>query len=111
MQLEEYQSLASRTSAFYVSGMTSTDSVTMGIMGLCGEAGEVADLIKKSMFHGHKLDLDKLKLELGDVLWYIAALATSLGMSLDEIAVGNIAKLQLRYKEGFSSEASINRNG
>ena len=78
-------------------------------LGLAGESGEVADLIKKHIAHGHDLDLDKLKKELGDVLWYIAGIAHLHGMTLSEVAIANIDKLLKRYPDGFSHEASINR--
>lgn len=70
-------------------------------MGLTGEAGEATDLLKKSFFHGAPLDAEKLKKELGDVLYYISALGYEFGWSLEEIAEGNNAKLQARYPNGF----------
>ena len=79
------------------------------VMGLNGEAGEVIDLVKKHLFHNHELDKDKLKLELGDVLWYLAEAAEALGISLEDIAISNIDKLKRRYPEGFDFEKSINR--
>jgi len=78
-------------------------------LGLSGESGEVADLIKKHLGHGHPLDEEKVKKELGDVLWYVSQLANYLGMSLEDVASTNIAKLEARYAEGFSTDASINR--
>lgn len=78
-------------------------------LGVTGEAGEVADLIKKHVGHGHELDADKLRLELGDVLWYVAALAHLTNTSLSEIAEMNLKKLEARYPNGFSTEASIAR--
>lgn len=73
-------------------------------LGLCGEAGEVAEKIKKiirDVGNGEMPELTKeqkelLKKELGDVLWYNACLANVLGISFDEVAVDNIAKLQSR---------------
>lgn len=115
MELNTYQSLARQTSSFKPLDMKVNndrrENMLMASLGLCGEAGEVADHIKKMVYHLHSPNLDKLSEEIGDALWYIAELCSALGFSLDEIAAGNIAKLQLRYKEGFSSEASINRNG
>lgn len=81
----------------------------MAALGLMGEAGEVAEIIKKYRFHGHKLDIENFIKELGDVLWYIAALCTMFGVPLSEVAEANIEKLKERYPEGFSHEASINR--
>ena len=78
-------------------------------LGLTGEAGEVADLIKKHIGHGHELDVGKLKLELGDVLWYVTGLAQVLGLTLSEIAQANINKLERRYPAGWDPERSKNR--
>jgi NTP pyrophosphatase (non-canonical NTP hydrolase) len=72
--------------------------------------GEIADTIKKVYFHGHDLDRDELVKELGDVLWYVALAATALDVPLAEIMQGNIEKLQRRYPDGFSAEASRNRS-
>lgn len=77
---------------------------------LCEEAGEVAGVYKKHWGHGHELDLDKVKKELGDVAWYLARAADKFGLPLSEIFEANIEKLKKRYPEGFSSEASINRS-
>jgi NTP pyrophosphatase (non-canonical NTP hydrolase) len=71
-----------------------------------GEAGEVADLIKKGVFHQHGLDRDALVKELGDVLWYVAALCTKLDVSMAAVMQRNITKLAERFPDGYSSEAS-----
>ncbi|MDR1692681.1 MAG: nucleoside triphosphate pyrophosphohydrolase family protein [Oscillospiraceae bacterium] len=105
MDFSEYQALALRTAA-------RTDSGTLlqnGVMGLCGEAGECIDIVKKHLFQGHGLDRDKLIGEAGDCLWYLANLAEGLGVSLDEIAVRNIEKLRKRYPDGFETERSVKR--
>lgn len=78
-------------------------------LGIAGEAGEVADYIKKVLYHGHPMDKDKLCKELGDVLWYIATLADTACFTLEEVARVNIEKLKKRYPEGFNKERSINR--
>lgn len=80
-----------------------------GALGLPGEAGEVADLVKKHFFHGHVLDRDDLIKELGDVCWYLALICTAIGVSLEYVMGQNIEKLKRRYPEGFSESASINR--
>lgn len=79
-------------------------------MGMCGEAGEVIDLIKKHRFQGHGLDREKLVREVGDVLWYIAEAAEGLGVSMEEIAQQNLDKLHKRYPDGFSSANSMHRS-
>lgn len=80
-----------------------------GALGLTGEAGEVADLIKKHIFHGHDLDIAELIKELGDCAWYIALICTAIGVDLETVLLCNIEKLIKRYPEGFSETASINR--
>ena len=106
MNLNDYQTAASRT--LNVS-RTFREQVANGALGLAGEAGEVADLIKKFLYHGHSLDPDKLRKELGDCLWYIAANASLHGLSLDDIAQQNIDKLQRRYPNGFTKADSVAR--
>ena len=80
-----------------------------GALGLTGEAGEVSDMIKKYIFHGHDLDRDDLVKELGDVCWYVALISRAIGVNLEDVMSLNIEKLKKRYPEGFSEEASINR--
>lgn len=88
---------------------TMEKKLTNWALGLTGEAGEVADLIKKFVFHGHELDVEELRKELGDTLWYIAQLAYEIDVWLSSVAGENIEKLRGRYPEGFDKEKSINR--
>ena len=81
----------------------------MGSLGLAGESGELLDLFKKWIFHGKPLDEEHARKELGDVLWYVAEIAHSMGWDLDEIMAMNIDKLRARYPEGFSTEMSNHR--
>lgn len=106
MQLDEYQQLAARTLG---GNRTHEQQLANAALGLTGEAGEVAEVIKKHLFHATPLDKDALMKELGDCLWYIAAFGTVLGFSLDDIAQRNIDKLRKRYPEGFDTERSRNR--
>lgn len=106
MTPNEYQRLAFVTSN---KDLDDTQRLTNGVMGLCGEAGECCDIVKKHLFHGHELDKDALIKELGDVAWYLALTATVLGVPLEEVLEKNIEKLRRRYPEGFSAERSINR--
>ena len=85
------------------------DEITNWTLGLTGEAGEVANIIKKTVFHGHDFDRGAIKDELGDCIWYIARMADSMGIPLSEIAEHNLNKLRKRYPDGFSKERSINR--
>ena len=85
--------------------------LTLATLGLCGESGEIAEAVKKHIFHDHPLDEEKLAKEAGDVLWYLNYLSVRcLGKGLDQIMDLNIEKLSKRYPEGFfSSERSLNR--
>lgn len=106
MEMNEYQAHAARTANR--SGTLSID-LAQGALGLCGESGEAADLVKKFAYHGHELPTEKLIRELGDILWYVAEMASVLGVGLEFVASANIVKLSKRYPEGFSSERSVNR--
>ena len=106
MDLNEYQELAARTLG---RDRTHEQQLANAALGLAGEAGEVADTLKKHLFHAHPLDREGMVKELGDCLWYVAAMATVLGVELEEIGARNIEKLRRRYPEGFSAERSLNR--
>ena len=105
--LDEFQRLASRTANVHAGPQT--DHLANFALGLTGEAGEVADMVKIHIFHGHRLDETEMKKELGDVLWYVSQLAEVLDMDLSDIADMNIKKLQKRYPLGFSEQDSQNR--
>lgn len=113
MTATEYQQAASRT-RIDQPGFQLSDPQTMiawNALGLAGEAGEVADLIKKGIFHQQGLDTDHLRKELGDVLWYLTALCSDLGLSLEEIMQHNIKKLWARYPDGYDPERTTIREG
>lgn len=97
MKFEEYQSEASVT-ALYPRRLSNLEYPTLG---LAGEAGEVANIVKKIQRDNDGIITDetraKLKDELGDVLWYISACADELGMTLTEIAEFNVSKLAKRH--------------
>ena len=102
----EYQELAMRTSN---GDLSPKMHLINGALGLCGEGGEFADLVKKHMMQGHELDEAHLAKELGDILWYVAEAATAIGWKLDDIMQLNIDKLMARYPDGFDAEKSQNR--
>lgn len=97
MKFEEYQQKASQT-ALYPKRLKNLEYPTLG---LAGEAGEVANIVKKIQrdFGGELTEEIRVKLkdELGDVLWYISACADELNLTLDEIAEYNVEKLAARH--------------
>ena len=97
MNFNEYQKLA-RSTAVY----PEEHKVVYPALGLCGEAGEVADKIKKTIRGDSSLDevTGDIAGELGDVLWYLAILADDLGFDLDKIAHWNVDKLNRRWRKG-----------
>ena len=106
MDFNEYQELAMRTAR----DTTEERLLLNGVMGLCGEAGECIEVMKKHMFHGHELDRQKLIDEASDCLWYIAAIASGLSIPMEDIASHNVEKLKKRYPDGFNVENSLHRN-
>ena len=106
MTINEYQQLALRT---LNPQLSEKDVLINGVMGLCGESGEVIDLVKKHLAQGHPLAKEKLAKELGDVAWYLAETAYAIGYPLEDILRMNIDKLKARYPDGFDAEKSMNR--
>ena len=85
-------------------------NIIYAAMGMCGEAGEASELVKKYAYHGHTIDTDHLARELGDVLWYVSYMAHLFGYSLGTIMAMNQEKLAKRYPDGkFDAERSRNR--
>lgn len=100
MELNEFQALALRT-------WKTTDKESEShhaLHGILSEAGEVADALKKHYFYGQVLDVDNVKEELGDIMYYIATLAHVHGFSLSECGSSCIDKLKRRYPNGFTEE-------
>lgn len=106
MTINEYQGLAMRTCNREIS---KEDMLLDGALGLAGESGEVAEIVKKVKFQGHELDIERIAKELGDVCWYIALTATAIGCDLETIMKMNIEKLRKRYPKGFDKERSQHR--
>jgi NTP pyrophosphatase (non-canonical NTP hydrolase) len=106
MKFNEYQEATNRTSPAFDDEIGCMVNFAMG---LSGESGEITDYVKKVVFQGHPLKKEKIAEELGDLLWYVARMASLLGYDLSEIAQMNIEKLKKRYPDGFSVEASVNR--
>ena len=100
MELNDYQELAMKTAIF-----PKRDGYAYTALGLAGEAGEIANKVKKFIRDGYSEDelpgkINDLRDELGDVLWYVAALAQVLDTSLEQVAKNNIHKLAERQVKG-----------
>ena len=102
MDMNEYQQHVLRTAA---RNDDREKSRAVLAMGLAGEAGETVDMLKKHIGHGHALDLCKLKKELGDVLWYVAALAAEFGITLDDVAEAN--RLRKLFDDAGQGEHNV----
>lgn len=100
MNFNNYQNLSRRTALYKDRG----HNFIYPTLGLAGETGEVAEKIKKILRDKNgvvdEATKDSLKKELGDVLWYLAQLATEFGLSLDDIADANLKKLSSRMARG-----------
>ena len=91
---------------------TEPQRLLTGGIGICSEGGELLDLVKKLLFQGKEPTpelREKIKLELGDVMWYVQQVLIWGGWSLEEVLAENTKKLGGRYPEGFSVEKSENR--
>ncbi|MBI5731884.1 MAG: nucleoside triphosphate pyrophosphohydrolase family protein [Candidatus Magasanikbacteria bacterium] len=109
MTFQEYQKLSRRTALYPQKGL----NFVYPTLGLTGEAGEVAEKIKKILRDKEgKIDdasKEEIKKELGDVLWYLAQLSTDLGLSLDEVAQTNLTKLFDRMERNALAGNGDNR--
>ncbi|BAW00858.1 MazG nucleotide pyrophosphohydrolase [Thermus thermophilus] len=108
MTFEEYQKEAQKTALY-----PEAYRLVYPALGLAGEAGELANKVKKVLRdHGGRLreeDREAILAELGDVLWYVAQVATDLGESLEAVAQANLAKLRSRKERGRLGGAGDNR--
>ena len=106
MDLAEYQKNA-RNTAVYPKSLEG--GIYYPALGLAGEVGELLNKIKKTARDGRKLEIDDVKSELGDVLWYVSQIAEEMGISLDEVASSNIEKLRSRMERGVISGSGDRR--
>lgn len=109
MDFKEYQKLSRRTAKYPEKGL----NFVYPTLGLVGEAGEVAEKIKKVLRDKDglidKMTKEEIKKELGDVLWYVAQIATELGLSLNKVAESNLKKLFDRLERNKISGNGDNR--
>ena len=94
LTMDVYQQRAVTTAIY-----KSEHAILYPALGLAGEAGEIANKVKKVIRDG-TFDREDLAAELGDVLWYVAVLAQDLGVNLGDVAAGNLAKLKSRKARG-----------
>lgn len=106
MHFKEYKSDAMKT---LNKEIPKSELMINAALGLAGESGEVADIIKKALYQSHGINKDEIKKELGDILWYIAEMCEAFDFDMDEVAQCNIDKLKKRYPSGFTVSASIER--
>lgn len=113
MNFNEYQKQALTTAHTDPEYIETLMDKTIWAMGIAGEAGEVVEKWKKIIaYHNGQItseDLQELKKELGDIIWYIAVFAHSLGISLDEVIQLNVEKLKDRKKRGVIKGKGDNR--
>ncbi|OHA47107.1 MAG: hypothetical protein A3A80_01655 [Candidatus Terrybacteria bacterium RIFCSPLOWO2_01_FULL_44_24] len=109
MTFEEYQKISRETAEY----PDKDNNYIYPVLGLTGEAGEVAEKVKKVIRNdGGKMSEDKkieIAKELGDVLWYLAQIATELGLKLEDVARMNIDKLKSRKERGTIASSGDNR--
>jgi NTP pyrophosphatase (non-canonical NTP hydrolase) len=100
MTFEEYQATSKKTALYPVIGQ----SFVYPVLGLAGEAGEVAEKVKKIFRDNGGIVDDATRMmiqkELGDVLWYVSQVATEFGLQLDDVATMNVEKLRSRMERG-----------
>lgn len=110
MTFDEYQKVALTTAHNHPDALMDK---TIWAMGVAGEAGEVVEKWKKIVAYKEgvvsKEDKEDMRKELGDVVWYIAVLAHSLGLSFEEVMQTNVAKLADRKKRGVIKGKGDNR--
>ena len=110
MTFDEYQKKSRETAAYPEIG---GKGFVYPVMGLAGEAGEVAEKVKKIFRDdGGRITEERkemIKKELGDTLWYLAQICTEFGMSLDEVALNNLEKLLSRKERGKITGDGDNR--
>jgi NTP pyrophosphatase (non-canonical NTP hydrolase) len=109
VDLHEYQRHSRATAVYPQAG----DNLTYPALGLCGEAGEVAEKVKKLLRDDGGVMSDERRAalagELGDVLWYVAQVATEADLDLEQIAQANLDKLLSRQQRGVLSGSGDQR--
>jgi NTP pyrophosphatase (non-canonical NTP hydrolase) len=107
VSIEEYQRFVKQVQKKF---KDPKDALAVWGLGLSGEAGDAAGCIKKTLFHDNDQTLG-IKENLGDCLWYIAAICNHQGWTLEELMKENVDKLKSRYPKGRFMEKDARRNG
>ena len=89
--------------------MTKPNKLANFSMGLAGEAGELVDNLKKHLYQGHEINIEKITSEAGDLTWYLCNILNIFNISLSSVMDQNIEKLKKRYPSGFDKNRSVNR--
>lgn len=100
LSLDEYQRRAMHTAKKFPDTET---ELSYGVIGLAGEVGEVAERIKKAVYHDKGFGIEVID-ELGDVLWYVAFLCKAYGVNLQDVAESNLAKLHARHGAAYNQQ-------
>jgi NTP pyrophosphatase (non-canonical NTP hydrolase) len=103
LSLHRYQGFVE---ALVVNRASGLDGLLHAAVGMSTEAGEVLDIVKKSWAFNKTMDMDKLRHEAGDLLFYLQFFCNLNGMSIDDLAELNMAKLRLRYPDGYTDKAA-----
>lgn len=103
MEIKQYQQQA------YTTATETSRNIYYMTMGLAGEAGEIANKVKKVMRDSRVIDREDLAKEIGDVLWYVAGICTVLDLDLNDVAEANLKKLADRKARGVISGSGDNR--
>lgn len=106
MTLDDYQNAATRTTN---PRLSDKERLFDAAAGLAEEAGEILGLVRKHVYQAHALNADRLQTELGDALWCLTMTARSAGLTLEQVAAANVAKLRARYPDGYTDKASQER--
>lgn len=117
MTPHEYQKLAERTESsnfeYIADRMVGYDKMVRlqhAAAGLCTEAGEFMDMLKKHIYYGKDLDEVNLAEEIGDILWYAVLACNALEINLEDVMEKNIKKLAARYPGEFKDDDALHRN-
>lgn len=107
MTLNDYEVAAARTTN---PRLSEAERLLDAAAGLAEESGEILGLVRKHAYQSRELDREKLKIELGDALWCLAMTARSAGITLEDVAGANVAKLGARHPSGYSDLSGRERH-